>query len=230
MLTGSLVNALAIILGSFVGFLLHSRLPQKIQLIVFQGLGLSTLLVGIQMALEVQDILVLIFSVVIGGVVGELAGLEQRLEKAGDFFKKRLPAKQDRFTEGFVVASILFCVGAMAVIGSLESGLKNDHSVLFTKSVIDGFAAVVLASTYGLGVLFSFVPILIYQGSITCLARELRGLISPLMINQLSAVGGLLIMGIGINLLEIKKIRLANLLPSLIVVILLTLLAGLFRT
>lgn len=220
---GTFINAAAIIVGSFIGVLFQHRFPKKLQLIVFQGLGLSTFLIGTQMALKVENILTLIFSLLIGGIIGELLNLELRVEHFGDWLKGKVKSKDAQFTEGFVAASILFCVGAMAILGSLDEGLRADRTVLLTKSILDGFAAIALAASMGVGVAFSAIPILLYQGSITALSGLTQHFFTPLMINQLTAVGGLLIVGISLNLLDIKKIKVTNLLPSLVLIVLFSL-------
>lgn len=224
MLLGTLANAAAIIVGSLIGLLLHRRFPKNIQTIVFQSLGLGAILIGLQMAWHVEAILPVIFSLLIGGVIGEWLRLDDRLENLGNRIKAKVQAKDGRFTEGFVSASLLFCVGAMAVVGSLEAGLRHNHSILFTKALLDGVAAIALSVTYGVGVAFSALPIVLYQGGLTLFASKLQSIASPLMLNQLSGVGGLMIVGIGLGLLDIKKIRLANLMPALLVIIILTLL------
>ncbi|WP_432734821.1 DUF554 domain-containing protein [Maridesulfovibrio sp. FT414] len=220
--TGSLVNGAAIIGGSIIGILLHSRFPERIREIIFQSLGLGVILIGIQMSLKVQDILILIFSLLIGGVIGELLRLDTIFEKLAGKLKKAVGSKDTGFVDGMITASLIFCIGAMAIIGSFEEGIKGDATVLYTKSILDGFAAIALASSYGLGVLFSFIPVVIYQGSLTIFASVFQEWFSPLIIAQLTATGGLLIIGISLTLLDIKRINLANLLPSLGVVIILT--------
>lgn len=222
---GTIINSLAIIAGSLVGVALKDRFPKNIQAIVFQALGLSVLLIGLQMALKIVDILPVIFSLLLGGIVGEALNLEMKMEKAGGWIKGKVKSKEAKFTDGFVAATVLFCVGAMAILGSIDEGVRGNTSVLLTKSLIDGFASIAMASSLGIGVAFSALPILLYQGSITILASYTQDFFTLHMINQLTAVGGLLIVGIGLNLLEIKKIKVTNLLPSLILIILFSLFA-----
>ncbi len=219
---GSIVNALAIIGGSLIGCWLQSRFPERIRAIVFQGLGLCVLLIGIQMALKVENILIVIFAVLLGGITGELLRLDTLFERIGNRFKKLIKSKNAKFTDGLITASLIYCIGAMAIIGSLEEGINGDPTVLFTKSILDGFASVALAATYGSGVLFAFLPVLVYQGAMTIGASFFQQYFSTLMIAQVTACGGLLIVGISINLLELTEIRLANLLPALAYVIVLT--------
>lgn len=219
---GSLVNGAAIIGGSIIGILLHSRFPERIREIIFQALGLGVLLIGIQMSLKVEDILVVIFSLIIGGIVGELMRLDTLFERGAGWLKKRIGSKDTGFIDGMITASLIFCIGAMAIIGSFEEGINGDTTILFTKAMLDGFASIALASSYGIGVLFSFIPVIIYQGALTLFAGSFQEWFSPLIISQLTATGGLLIIGISLTLLDIKKINLANLLPSLGAVIALT--------
>ncbi len=219
---GSLIDAGAIVVGGTIGLLLQKRFSAQIQKVVLQGIGLSTLLIGLQMAFKVENIIVLIFSLVLGGIVGELLNLESKLENLGDFLKRKVNSKNTVFTDGFVIASVLLCSGAMSILGSINEGISGDRTVLLTKAVLDGVVAIAFASTYGLGVLFSALPILIYQGSITIASSYLQSFFTATMINQLSAVGGLLIVGIGINILGATKIKIMNLLPALFFVIFFT--------
>lgn len=224
--TGSLVNAAAIIAGSLIGALLHGRFPERVRTIVFQGLGLCVLLIGVQMALKVDNILILIFSVLLGGIIGELLDLEGLFERLATRFKALVRSRDTGFTDGLITASLIFCIGAMAIVGSFDEGIRGDATVLYTKSILDGFASVALASTYGLGVLFSFIPVLLYQGGLTLFAGFFQEHFSPQIIAQLTSTGGVLILGIGLTLLDIKRVRLSNLLPALLVVVVLTLVFG----
>ncbi len=221
---GTIVNSLAIIAGSIVGFLFQHRFPKKIQQIVFQGLGLSAFLIGMQMALKVQYILPLIFSLIIGGIVGESINLDMKMEHFGNWLKSTIKSKDARFTDGFVAASILFCVGAMAILGPMDEGIRGDRTILLTKSILDGFASIALAASMGIGVAFSAIPILIYQGGIAILAGFSQNFFTSSMIQQLTAVGGILIVGISMNILEIKKINVTNLLPAIILSVIFSLL------
>lgn len=224
--TGSLVNAAAIIIGSLVGMALHGRFPDRFRLIVFQGLGLCVLLIGAKMALTVTDPLLLIFSILLGGLAGEMLCLDKRFERLGERAKTLLRSRNPNFTEGLITASLIFCIGAMAIVGSFDEGIRGDTTVLYAKSILDGFASVALASTFGSGVLYSFVPVLLYQGSLTIFAGMFQQHFTPVVISQLTATGGLLILGIGLTLLDIKRVNLSNLLPSLVLAVVLALLFG----
>lgn len=219
---GSIVNSAAIIGGSVIGILLRSRFPENIRQIVFQGLGLCTTLIGLQMAFKVQNILIVIFSILIGGIIGELLKLDTLFEKLAAKLKNVVKSNNSTFSDGLITASLIFCIGAMAIIGSFDEGIRGDTTILYTKSILDGFASIALASTYGSGVLFAFIPVLIYQSALTIFAQTFQSWFTPVMIDQLTATGGLLIFGISLILLDIKKINLSNLLPSLGVVIILT--------
>ncbi len=216
------MNTLAVVVGSLLGLLLQRKFPENIRTICFQGLGLCTLLIGMQMALRVENILILIFSVLVGGITGESLHLHERLLRLGDWTQRKVQIGSERFTEGLVTAFLLFCVGSLTLVGALEEGLNDDPSLIYTKSVLDGFASVVLAATYGWGVLFSAVPLLLFQSSITLSAGLLEPYLSEIVIAQLSATGGVIIIGLGFNLLEIKTLPITNLLPALLIVVLLT--------
>ena len=220
---GTLINAGVVIAGACIGMLLGNRLPERVRLIVFQGLGLCTLSIGMQMTFQTQNPLIMVGSILLGAVIGEAARLEDAITNGGEAIKRAMKSGNARFTDGFVAATLLFCIGSMAIIGPLQEGLDGERTVVLTKSMLDFFAAIALGAAYGSGVIFSFAPLLLYQGSITLFAETLRPYLSEALRAELTAVGGIMILGIGINLLEIKKIRLSNLLPGLLVVIILCL-------
>jgi hypothetical protein len=223
---GTLANVGAIIAGSGIGMLLGQRFPQNIRTIVFQGLGLSVLVIGLQMAFKMDGPLVIIFSILIGGIIGETIGLEEKFAGLGNLLKARLKSKNPKFTDGLVTASLIFCIGSMAIIGSFDEGLRGDHTVLMTKALLDGFASIALAATYGSGVIFSAIPLFLYQYGLTLFAGLFQSFFSPAIISQLTATGGLMIVAIGINLLELKYIKLSNFLPALPAAVFLTWLFG----
>jgi uncharacterized membrane protein YqgA involved in biofilm formation len=220
---GTLVNASAIALGSVVGLVLRGRFPERIRIVSFQGVGLCVLVIGMQMAFDMNNALMVIIAVLVGGILGELLRLEELFQRLALRLKGMIRSTNPLFTDGFISASLIFCIGAMSIVGSFDEGIRGDHSVLFTKSVLDGFTSVVLATTYGVGVLFSAVSVLLYQGGLTLFATSCQSLFSPAIIAQLTATGGVLILGIGINILEIKQIRISSMLPSLFIVVLLSL-------
>jgi uncharacterized membrane protein YqgA involved in biofilm formation len=215
-LQGTLVNTFAIIIGAVVGVIMGGIIPKRINDISMQGIGLVVLLIGLQMALQSRHVLILIFSLVIGGIVGELLRLEEKLLELGKRIERSVGGGQSRIARAFVYSTLLYCVGAMGITGSLESGLMWRHQILYAKSAIDGVSAIIFASTMGVGVAFSALPVLFYQGSIVLLARWASFFLSETIIIELSAVGGLLIVGIGLNLLQIKNLKIGNLLPALL--------------
>lgn len=212
---GTLVNTGAIMIGGAVGVTVGPRLPENIKTIVMQGLGLAVVAIGLRMALEAQQTLLAIGSLLLGGITGEVLRIEQRLEGLGETLRHRLRSHSGRFVEGFVTATLLYLTGAMTVVGSIRDGTVGDPSVLLLKSLLDGVASIALASSMGVGVLFSAMPVLIVQGGITLLAGQLAFLSQPAVLDAINAAGGLLILGIGLNLLEIARIRVGNLLPAL---------------
>jgi len=218
---GTFVNVFTVLLGSTLGRVLRNRFPEKIKKITFQGLGLISIVLGIQMALKVENWLVVIFSLLLGGILGEAISLEKRLEQSADFLKKKIGSKEERFVEGLITSFILFCVGSVTIVGAIQEGLTGDRTLILTKAVLDGFSSIALASVYGAGVTFSVIPLLIFQGGLTLLAFQLQGFLSERMVNEISAVGGILIVGLGINLLEIRQIAVNNMLPALIFVLIL---------
>lgn len=213
-LKGTLVNALGILSGSVIGLLLKENVPVKYQHTVMQGLSLSIGLIGLQMALKTENILIIIISIVIGALIGEFMDIDQCLTRIGEWLTLRMGNKYGSVGEGFVTGSLVFCVGAMAIVGSIQDGLTGDASTLYAKAMLDTVASVVFASGMGIGVALSSVSVLLYQGTLTLLAGSLSGFISDAMIREMTAVGGLLIIGISLLTLEIKTIKVANLLPA----------------
>ncbi|CAA7599812.1 Protein of unknown function (DUF554) [Acididesulfobacillus acetoxydans] len=223
---GPVVNTAAILLGGLLGLISGRVLPARMKKTVIQGIGLSVLLIGVNMALETKNSLTVIASLVLGGLVGEWINIELRLEQLGTWFERKLSHVRGagNFSKAFVTTSLIYCVGAMAIMGSLESGLKGNNSILYAKSMLDGISALVFASSMGIGVLAAALPVLVYEGGLTLLAGLLQGILSPDVIAEMSATGGLLILGIGFNILEIKEIKVGNLLPGIFFSIPLTIL------
>lgn len=215
------MNTVAILLGGLVGLMFGQALPDRIKKTVIQGIGLAVLLIGASMALQTKNTLVVIASLVLGGIVGELIDIERQLQKFGQWLEQKFSknGQESGFTKAFVTASLIYCVGAMAIMGALESGLKGNYTILYAKSMLDGISALVFASSMGIGVLASALPVLLYQGLITLSAGLLQGVLSAEVINEMGATGGLLIVGIGFNILEIKEIKVGNLLPGLFIAI-----------
>ncbi len=218
---GAFVNALAIFAGSVLGLLIGARLKDKMRTTVFHCLSLAVLVIGIKMSLVTEQPVIMIFSLLIGGIIGEFFDLETKFLKVGDIIKSKINSKNPKFTDGLVNATVLFCIGAMAIIGSFDEGLRDDRSIVYSKSILDGFTSIALASVYGVGVFLSGVMVFIYQGLLTILAVFLQPYISEVLMTELTAVGGALIIGIALNLMELTQIRLTNLLPSLIISVIL---------
>ncbi len=221
-MTGTFINIITVILGTFLGLLFGSKLPERVRDTVLSVLGLFTLGLGIQMFLETNNALIVLAALLIGAILGEWWRIEDRLENFGDGLRNsfsRSLKNQDlsRFVEGFLTASILFCVGPIAILGSIQDGLTGDFSLLATKAVMDGFAALAFASTMGIGVAFSSLILLVFQGGLSLLATQVQGVVTPAMISEMSATGGVILVGIAIsNILNIRKIRTGNFLPALI--------------
>jgi uncharacterized protein len=219
---GTIVNSLAIIGGCLIGLIVKGRLTEKISKTIMNGLALCILYIGISGALKGQDTLQIIICMAIGALIGEIIDIDNKLSNLGDFIEKKISNKRKNsanekisIAEGFVTSSLLFCVGAMAVVGSLQSGLQGNNSTLFAKSILDGISSIIFASSLGIGVMLSSVAIFIYQGSITLLAGGLSAVLTDNVIANMSAVGSLLIVGLGFNMLGVSKIKVANLLPAI---------------
>ncbi len=221
---GTLVNTGTVLLGSSLGLLIGSKFPDRIKNMVMHALGLSTFLIGLKMAFKTENILFVIGSLAIGGIIGELLKLEERLESLGEFIKRKVKSESGSFVLGFVTSSLVFCIGPMTIVGSIQDGVSGDTSLLYAKSLMDGFAAMVFASSLGAGVIFSSLTVLIFQGGLTILGSRLSFLLQPMVLDELAATGGLIIVGIGIYLLGIKKLKVGNFLPALVIVVILALL------
>jgi len=217
MLLGTFANVAAIVLGTLLGLLLRRKLPQRIATIMTQGLGLVTVLIGLQMVVAASNVLIVLVSIVVGGVVGELIQIEGRLDTFGKRIEKKFSRRRGTFAKAFVTSSLLYCVGPIAILGALQDGLRGDYSILLTKSGLDGIASVAFASTLGIGVLFSTIPVLVYQGSITIAASLLEPYLRTAIVNEMTATGGLLIVGIALNILRVTKIKVGNMLPAILI-------------
>lgn len=223
MLIGTIVNVFAVIFGSLIG-LFFTRISDSMKDTVMKGIGLTVIILGLQMGMQSNNFLLVIISIAVGAVLGEIGKLDDQLTKAGNWLENRF-ARKTNISQGFITATLIFCVGAMAVVGALDSGLRGDHSILYTKSLLDGFTAIILTSTLGSGVLFSSIPIFLYQGTIALFASQINRIIPAdlldLFIQEITATGGVMILAIGLNLTGITHIKVANLLPALLVVLLL---------
>lgn len=223
-LWGTLVNGIAIIIGTCIG-LVWKNIPDQVKTTVMQAMGLAVSILGIGMGLKSDNFLIVIISLAIGSVLGEYWKLEDRLNRLGMWIESKLGAKEEgSIAKAFVTSTLVFVIGALAIIGALDSGLRNDHDVLFTKSIIDGFCAIIFTATLGFGVIFSAIPVMFYQGIIALLATQIDQWITAntldQLVKELTATGGILIFAIGLNLLELIKIRIVNMLPSILITIL----------
>ena len=221
-MTGTIINVVAIIAGSMLGLFFSARLSDQLKATVISGMGLFLGGMGLQMFLKTENSLVVLGALLIGTLLGEWWRIEDGLRTLGEFLERKFSRAEDdgsnRFVRGFLTASLLFCIGPVAILGSIQDGLTGNSNLLVVKSVIDGFASMAFASTLGIGVAFSSLVILVYQGGISLLAGQLNAIISASMMNELTAAGGVLLMGVGVSgLLEIKKIRVGNMLPALFI-------------
>lgn len=226
---GTIVNCITVLLGSIIGLLIKGGLPKRFENTIFSAVGLAVMFIGLggalsglivisDGALDTQYTMLMVLSLVLGAVLGELLDIEKRLDHLGEWIKSKLPEKwtSSSFVDGFVTASMLFCVGAMAIVGSLEDGLNGNCSILFAKSVLDGISSVLFAASMGIGVAVSILPIAVYQGGITLLSGLVKPYLSEALIGQMSCVGSILIFAIGINMISGKKIKVGNLLPAIL--------------
>ncbi|WP_066059789.1 DUF554 domain-containing protein [Robertmurraya korlensis] len=224
-LLGTLVNGLLIVIGALLGKLLH-KIPDRMKTTVMVSIGLAVVVLGLQMGLKSENFLIVIISLVFGSVLGELLDLDGKLNALGAWLEIKVGgSQQGSIAEGFVTATLIFVIGAMAIIGALDSGIRGDHDVLYTKSIIDGFTALILTTTLGIGVIFSAIPVMLYQGSIAAFATQIDQLVPDALmtsfIAEMTATGGIMILAIGLNITGITKIRVANMLPGILVVALL---------
>lgn len=217
---GTVINTVTVITGSAIGLVLGNKFSERLQKIAIQSVGLFTLTVGLKMAFgtkDIKDAIIVLLSLAIGGIIGELLDIESFLERLGDTLKKKASSNVATFTQGFMAASLLFCVGPMAITGAIEDGIKGTYNILLTKSIMDGISSIVLSASLGVGVIFSSLVVLGYQGILTILASMVGNILPESSVNCITVVGGLMIIGIGINLLGIGKIKVGNLLPGLLI-------------
>lgn len=218
---GTIVNTIAVIVGGCIGLLLKKGMPKRLTSIYFQAIGLFTLAIGISMVWNMENILIIVASLVIGSVIGEWLNIEAGTENLSEKLKNKLKIGNERFSEGLITSFLLFCMGSMSILGAIQEGTTGNSDLLLTKSLMDGFSAILLSAAFGLGVIFSAIPLFIFQGTITLLAILGAKFFSPEIISGITVFGGIMLIGLGINILEIKKLRIMNMLPSLLIVIIL---------
>lgn len=222
---GTVVNCAAILLGCAVGLILKKGFPEKWRETIMYGVALSVFLIGVQMAQKSQNVILVILSIVIGSVVGEALDLDGKMNRFGHWVEKKILGEKKgtatTFGQGFITATLIYCIGAMAIVGSLEDGLNGNHQILYTKAVLDGILSVILSANMGAGVGLSAVPVGLYQGGMTLLVFWLQNLLTPEIIAEISATGGIMIMSIGVVQAQLASIRLANQIPALLVVVIL---------
>ncbi len=221
MLLGTIVNGLAILLGGMLGLCFKRGIPKRFEEIIMSGIAIIVGVMGIEYALLSTNFLMVIISIVIGAILGEWIDIEAKLNNLGETIKKILNSDSNTFVEGMITATLLYCVGSMAIMGSLDSGITGDHSILYTKAVMDGITTILLANSMGIGVIFSVIPLIAYQGTITILANIIEPFLETALIQEVSAVGGILLIGLALSVLEIKKVKVANLLPAMLVMVVL---------
>ena len=245
------VNCFTVIVGGLIGVLFSSKIKESLSVTVQNAAGVITLVLGFEMAFQYESIICLTLSLILGGLIGTALDIDGAIYKLGKFFEKLVERKNQKsqddeenltevvevknqlapkkdFAFGFLNASVLFCVGAMSIIGSFKAGIEKDYTIIFTKSILDGFMAIVFASSMGAGAIFSFITVFVYQGALTLLSTFIAPYVNDSLLNELSACGGAMIIMIGINLLKLKEIKTANFLPGLVFVVIYTLVAGLF--
>lgn len=221
MLLGTLVNVVLVLIGGFVGLFLKKGISKRFSDLIMHAIALVTIVIGITFATASENMLIVIISLVVGALIGEGINIDKKLNQLGDLIKSKVKSESGNVGEGFVTATLLFCVGSMAIMGSLDSGLRGDHTVLYTKAIMDGISALIFASSMGIGVILSAMPILLYQGSMTLLSGFIQPYLTQSMMTEMNGVGGILLIGLGISILGIKEIKVSNLLPALVIPVIL---------
>jgi uncharacterized membrane protein YqgA involved in biofilm formation len=213
---GTIINTVTVLLGGTLGVIFKNHISKRFTGIFFQAVGLFTLVLGIKMALEGHEILLIIFSLILGSLTGEWLKLDKRIDRFGEWCKKRFKGNNEKFSEGLITSFLLFCSGSMTILGSIQEGLGQGHELLFTKALMDGFSSLVLATTFGASVAITAVPLFLFQGGLTLMAMFFGANISMSIVNELTAVGGILLIGVALSILEVKRIKVTNMLPALI--------------
>ncbi len=214
---GTIVNSLAIVVGGLIGFFFKNIIPSKLSDSLLKASAMAVLAVGIKLSLAGDNLTLLIVSLILGTLTGELINIEGKLDKLGEFVESKFKNKNSNITQGFVSCTLVYCVGSMAIVGSIQSGLTGNHEILFSKALLDGIISITMAVTMGIGVVLSSVSVFIYQGSITLLAQFLQSVLSDVVVSEMTAIGGVLIMAIAFNFLEIKRIKVGNMIPAVFI-------------
>ncbi|WP_312701096.1 DUF554 domain-containing protein [Sedimentibacter sp.] len=217
---GTIVNAAAVAVGGLIGIFFKNVIPEKLTEAMLKAAGVTVIAVGIKMSLIGENMILLIMSVIIGAGIGELINIEGRLDRLGELVESKIKNNNNNITLGFVTCTLLYCVGSMSIVGAIQSGLTGNHEILFSKAILDGIVAATMAVSLGAGVVLSSLSVLIYQGIITILAQFMQSLLSDVVVTEMTAIGGVLIMAIGLNFLEIKRIKVGNMLPAIFLPIL----------
>ncbi len=216
---GSIVNALAVLIGSIIGIKFGELLPEKVKRISFECIGLFTIVLGVKMAQSSQNLLTLLICLILGGLIGEYIDIDRFIEKKSEQLKIKIKSTNKNFSKGLITAFVLYCIGSMTIVGAIEEGIHQDRTLLYTKSLMDGITSILLASNFGYGVLFSAFPLLLFQSIITLSAVFLEPYLPAALITEITAVGGCLILAIGLNILELVKIKVSNILPALFITV-----------
>lgn len=219
-MTGTIVNAGAVIAGSLIGLLIKSKLPERFVTTVFQVIGLFSAFLGISMALNTKKPMILALSLILGALLGEWIQIEKQINRLAEKLKKKIKFVNNQFSEGIITAFLIYCVGSIAILGCIEDGLGKPPILLLTKSMLDGVASIMLAASLGIGVLFSAAPLILFQGAITLSARYAQGFFTESLVNEITAVGGILLIGLGLSLMDVKKLKIINILPALLMIVL----------
>jgi uncharacterized membrane protein YqgA involved in biofilm formation len=216
---GTIVNTAAVAAGGIIGILLKKKMPERVTSIYFQAIGLFTMAIGMSMAVKMEHILIVVASLALGSLLGEWMNIENRVNTLGENFKQRFRIGSEQFSEGLTTAFLLFCVGSMTILGTIQEGTGGSPDLLYTKSLMDFFSSMLLASAFGVSVALSAIPLFIFQASLTLIAMFAGSFFTPGIILELTSVGGILLVGLGLNILHISNLRVMNMLPALVVVV-----------
>lgn len=225
---GVISNSIAIVFGGILGIMIGDKIREEYSDTILKGLGIAIVVLGMQSSIKMDNPLIILISLALGSLIGEIANIEGKMESFSQRAEKKLGKKSQGFSAGFMTATLMYCVGSFAILASIQAGAMGDNSILYTKAVLDGIISIILASTLGIGVIFSAIPVLLYQGFITILAGFFEGLMAPVIINDLNSVGGIIIICIGLKVTKILDVRVGNMIPALFLPVIYHIVAGLF--